>query len=300
MKEYLRLPHQCVNVLPNGYPLHKEQACSSSERDRNTPFMRKATFPFLSLLLFGLINCAYAQDSATYVVYLKSGSVIKGKIIDHTPGESVKIKTEAGSTFAYEMSEVQKIEKGTNPLVHSAPEKIFIHAHYSRNGISVANGGSRSGKGVGLKFGYAFNQLFTIYVGIDGAKMDREVAPELQSEYGSSTAVGHFDLGSQLNFRAGHALVPYLDASLSGVAESLTFERRRHRYSGFGVTIGGGVKYFLSRKFAVDGGISIALARFRQVQSVEQTRASNAGVATSRLNLGITWYPLIKSKIVDN
>ena len=45
------------------------------------------------------------------VVYLKNGSVIKGKIIEMTPGETIKIETADGSVFVYEMTEVERITK---------------------------------------------------------------------------------------------------------------------------------------------------------------------------------------------
>ncbi len=43
------------------------------------------------------------------VVYLKNGSIIRGKIVELTPNKTVKIKTADGSIFVYKMDEVEKI-----------------------------------------------------------------------------------------------------------------------------------------------------------------------------------------------
>jgi hypothetical protein len=64
---------------------------------------------------FCCINVALlAQD----VVTLKNGSVIKGAIIEHVFGESVKIQTADGSMFVYKESEIDKVERG-----QAAPQK---------------------------------------------------------------------------------------------------------------------------------------------------------------------------------
>ena len=63
------------------------------------------------LLLLSSSLC-YAEDSGTQdVVYLKDGSIIRGTIIEQTPGESLKIETADGSIFVYQMSEVERIAK---------------------------------------------------------------------------------------------------------------------------------------------------------------------------------------------
>ena len=46
-----------------------------------------------------------AQD----VVYLKNGSIIKGSVIEVIPNGSVKIQTQDGSLFVYDMKEVDRI-----------------------------------------------------------------------------------------------------------------------------------------------------------------------------------------------
>ena len=68
---------------------------------------------FYILALVALIGFAMPAAAQQYqeVVYLKNGSVIKGVVIEQVPGQSVKVQTQDGSIFVYEMSKVDKIVK---------------------------------------------------------------------------------------------------------------------------------------------------------------------------------------------
>lgn len=65
------------------------------------------------ILLFGISLLASAGIifATSETVYLKNGSVIKGKIIEMVPDESVKIETKDGNVFVYQADEVEKIEQ---------------------------------------------------------------------------------------------------------------------------------------------------------------------------------------------
>ena len=65
------------------------------------------------LLAVGSFIFCMAQE-VQEVVYLKNGSIIKGTVIEQVPGKSLKIQTDDGSIFAYEMSEVEKITQEQN------------------------------------------------------------------------------------------------------------------------------------------------------------------------------------------
>jgi hypothetical protein len=71
--------------------------------------MKKLVMAFL-VLIFSVIT-AYVQSSASDVLYLKNGSIIKGTIVELEVNSTVKIRTSDGSIFVYPMSEVQKIVK---------------------------------------------------------------------------------------------------------------------------------------------------------------------------------------------
>lgn len=62
----------------------------------------------LLLLLFAIGICQSDED----VVYLKNGSIVRGKIIEQKLNEYIKIKTEK-NIFVYESEEIDKITKET-------------------------------------------------------------------------------------------------------------------------------------------------------------------------------------------
>lgn len=174
----------------------------------------------------------------------------------------------------------------TEAPVRSNTSKLFLQAHLNGTGLSVEDGDTESGGGFGLKLGYGFSPLFTLYAGFDAASMD--------AAGGGSYSYGLFDLGMQLNFRSGpHALVPYLDLALSGQAAVLDVEGDDFTFSGAGLTLGGGLKYFVSPVLALDGSLTMTPGRFTTVkyQGVSVEDEEGLGTTGARFGLGISWYP---------
>ena len=59
-----------------------------------------------------ILSCySYSQTQTRDVIYLKNGSVIKGKIIEMNPSGNLKIETADGSLFVYRMDEIKKWRK---------------------------------------------------------------------------------------------------------------------------------------------------------------------------------------------
>ena len=75
----------------------------------------------MCVLGFALVSHASAQQYQD-VVYLKNGSIIRGVIIEQIPNESLKIQTQGGSVFVFQMSEVVRIAKEP-AMVQSAFQK---------------------------------------------------------------------------------------------------------------------------------------------------------------------------------
>ncbi|MBI5806609.1 hypothetical protein HZA73_11315 [candidate division TA06 bacterium] len=75
--------------------------------------MRNLLLILLAVIALSLVVCP-AQILAQDVVYLKNGSIIKGKIVEFIPDSGLKIQTADGSIYAYSMSEVKKITDGPN------------------------------------------------------------------------------------------------------------------------------------------------------------------------------------------
>lgn len=68
-----------------------------------------------TLVLFLIfITISYTQNTKTVdVVYLNDGSIIKGRIIEIIPNETIKIESSGGNVFAFKMSNVDSIKNET-------------------------------------------------------------------------------------------------------------------------------------------------------------------------------------------
>lgn len=67
-----------------------------------------------NLILFFVLICCSATLSAqkyTETVHLKNGSIIHGIIVEQVPNQSLKIQTQDGSLFVFQMEEISKITK---------------------------------------------------------------------------------------------------------------------------------------------------------------------------------------------
>jgi hypothetical protein len=67
-----------------------------------------------AILISVCISGAIAQQAMEDVVYLKNGSIIRGTIIEQTPGKSLKIQTKDGNIFVYGFDDITKITKEGN------------------------------------------------------------------------------------------------------------------------------------------------------------------------------------------
>jgi opacity protein-like surface antigen len=75
--------------------------------------MKKA---LLSVLFACVATAGFAQSAYPYLLYsdvvlLKDGTSVKGHIIEKIPERSLKLQTQEGNTYAYRMSEIEKITK---------------------------------------------------------------------------------------------------------------------------------------------------------------------------------------------
>jgi hypothetical protein len=80
----------------------------------------------VTILLLVVTTIAWAD-----VIYLKNGSVIKGKIIEMKPQESYKIETADGNIFVFEMEEIEKV-------VFREEEKVIPKKPVSKIKFSMA------------------------------------------------------------------------------------------------------------------------------------------------------------------
>ncbi|HWK89477.1 MAG TPA: outer membrane beta-barrel protein, partial [Longimicrobium sp.] len=151
-----------------------------------------------------------------------------------------------------------------------------LHAQLSKNSGFVGNlhlnGSSitltgddnetEAGGGVGLMLGYGFNENITLFFNFDFAQA--EYANEDDDIAGDGNFdLAHGDLGLRVNFGSTASRVrPFVIAAFSGIVEADEGEDElgnevEAQITGGGLTVGGGVQYFFSRRFALDAGLSV-------------------------------------------
>jgi len=174
---------------------------------------------------------------------------------------------------------------------------FMINAHLAGSALSGTGAESitESGGGLGLGVGYGFNDRIVLFFNLDAASMEYDDDVEADEEsYGLVTG----DLGVRVNFgNEGMKVRPYLNAAFSGVARVEEYEvlgeEVEQVVSGGGVTIGGGLQYFFSPRFALDVAVQATQGAFTDVTVDDEDEEFDEGVAfsTSRLQLGVTWHP---------
>jgi hypothetical protein len=146
-----------------------------------------------------------------------------------------------------------------------------------------------SGGGLGIRFGYGFNQNLEIVV--DGQ------AAEMSTSGSSATyTLAHFDLGARYSFgSAASAARPYFAASLSGRSASVPIGTTSLDIRGGGVGLGGGLRYFFSPSFAIDGGLGLTYGSFSEGRigsdAWQDLGGDSFNGTSTRLNVGLSWHP---------
>ncbi len=180
-------------------------------------------------LLGSLFSTLQAQTPMEDVVYLKDGSVIRGKIVEQIIGEHIKIELLGGSVLVYEESEVVKITR--EPSLH-APTQVTTYPSTTKK-FSDYPITLRAPKTVYnmFAFGLAFGQGFNGNVGLN---------PSFTYKVGM-----HFS--QYLNLGLGIGLDPYEGGTVSPLFVNVSGEVGRpaeimpHYFVdfGYGMPLGG-------------------------------------------------------------
>ena len=91
--------------------------------NQNLVIIMYKTLFFLVLILLCSTLTLIAEQAMQDVVYLKDGSIIRGKIIEKIPDVSLKIQTRDCSVFFYNMDKVLKITK--EPIIVKDQSKVI-------------------------------------------------------------------------------------------------------------------------------------------------------------------------------
>lgn len=170
---------------------------------------------------------------------------------------------------------------------------IFLNAHLSGTSMSFNEDAfdTQSGGGFGVQFGYGVSRLVTLFIGVNGASMSN-------NDIEDGVTLAHVDLGVQLNFgRERSAVRPYGAIAATFREETFDFGAANQNveidFSGGGLTLGGGLKYFFSPPVALDVGVDLTFGTFSDVQSggVILQNVVDIDASSGRLKVGLSWFP---------
>lgn len=144
-----------------------------------------------------------------------------------------------------------------------------------------------SGGGLGVRLGYGFSRLFTLYADLGAANVEAEDEDE--------GAAAHFELGGEFSFGTpAQQWVPFVNVALQGFAIGDEEDGDSYAFSGGGIKVGGGVSYFLTPQFAARAALSASAGSITQFNIESDgvdvsVDVEDATYTTGRLHLGVTY-----------
>jgi len=154
--------------------------------------------------------------------------------------------------------------------------------------------GTGLGGGLGVMAGYELNKAVTGYASLDVAKQGSGVN-WMQGSFG----LVHAEIGVRANLsQANPQMHPYLQAGIgkrslgARVTDFEDDEVYDISLSGNMLSFGGGLQYVLSPKFSLDGGVTMAIGNFNQLDDDGDLGTIQVNSSTSiRLRAGVVWRP---------
>ena len=142
-----------------------------------------------------------------------------------------------------------------------------------------------AGLGLNLYVGYNFTRNFGLTLGVTGASIDDDQTDDFD--------VAHVDLAGRASFPGRSAFVPYLELSLAGMAAKFETNGQEVELTGGGIGAGLGFNYFFGSRAALDVSFRYTAGEFGDIE-INGSNASDVeevGVNTTRLNIGLAFYP---------
>jgi hypothetical protein len=176
----------------------------------------------------------------------------------------------------------------------STTRGFTVGAHLQGASLKVEDDDPAGGGGAGLRIGYGLNRCFTLSVVGDGIRFD-----VVNEEFGGDWSMAHVDLGVRYNFANSlRRWIPFLEGAIGGRAVQLEdatvngSDAGTLEFSGGSASIGGGVSFFASEKFALETLVKFTGGTFEQVD-VGNISVNDLDIDASsfRFKVGIAWWP---------
>lgn len=174
---------------------------------------------------------------------------------------------------------------------------LFLGLHLtplSLDGVGEEQQFSEQGMGLGFTAGWGFNDRVALYITMDNAfvNYNPDNPAAVDEDYEAMTV----DLGARMSmgneFRRTR---PFINAAFSVVMTTEDFEELGGEAvtSGAGLTVGGGLQYFYSHRWAFLVGVQATAGAFTEREGPDQTQLFTRGVPYEhyRVQFGANWHP---------
>jgi opacity protein-like surface antigen len=174
------------------------------------------------------------------------------------------------------------------PMQASSTKGFIAGIHVTGTGLTIDEfDETTNGGGAGVVLGYGFTRRLALVADFTAGALEDNVG------------FGNFDLGLRYAWTgAARRWVPSLELGVAGRAigqsDVLLDDGATHdvTFSGAGITLGAGIQYYTTPKWAVGAALKWTGGQFDKVQvddvSVEDL---NIDATSTRFNIGVTWYP---------
>ena len=195
--------------------------------------------------------------------------------IVRAPLAMLLVITFAGSANAQRMPDVKGLHLGA--AVNATSIKL--------DETEFSDDQRENGYGANLYAGYNFTRNLGVLVSLTGANINDSGSEDF--------SVAHIDILGRASFPGRSALVPYLEVGVAGVGAEYVAEGEEVELEGAGLSLGAGLNYFFTRRVALDLGFRFTTGEFGTAKIADREVETGDGVGfnTTRLNLGIAFYP---------
>ena len=174
---------------------------------------------------------------------------------------------------------------GLEAQVASDPTGFHLGARLNGSAIQYENDNdTESGGGLGLALGYGFNRTVTLYAEGVGANVQTLDANDTYT-------LAHVDLGVRLNLGGeARSTLGFVSLGLSGWAAGMDLQGDVFSIAGAGVTLGGGVAFFLNPSASIDLGFKWTGGSFTEAEYQGLKETIDVSATSARFDIGFSWW----------